>query len=159
MKPLDLARLVISIVLCQSAGVIGSIFTARSVSTWYPTLRRPFFNPPSWVFGPVWITLYLLMGISLFLVWRKGVGTAQVRVAIVAFAVQLILNAAWSGAFFGLRSPLAGLIVILLLWVAISVTIVLFRQISALASLILIPYIAWVSFAAILNASIYALNR
>jgi len=158
-KPLDLARLVISIVLCQSAGVIGSIFTARSVSTWYPTLRRPFFNPPSWVFGPVWITLYLLMGISLFLVWRKGVGTAQVRVAIVAFAVQLILNAAWSGAFFGLRSPLAGLIVILLLWVAISVTIVLFRQISALASLILIPYIAWVSFAAILNASIYALNR
>ncbi|KPL10246.1 TspO protein [candidate division TA06 bacterium SM1_40] len=159
MKPLDLARLVISIVLCQSAGVIGSIFTARSVSTWYPTLRRPFFNPPSWVFGPVWITLYLLMGISLFLVWRKGVGTAQVRVAIVAFAVQLILNAAWSGAFFGLRSPLAGLIVILLLWVAISVTMVLFRQISALASLILIPYIAWVSFAAILNASIYALNR
>jgi benzodiazapine receptor len=158
-KPLDLARLVISIVLCQSAGVIGSIFTARSVSTWYPTLRRPFFNPPSWVFGPVWITLYLLMGISLFLVWRKGVGTAQVRVAIVAFAVQLILNAAWSGAFFGLRSPLAGLIVILLLWVAISVTMVLFRQISALASLILIPYIAWVSFAAILNASIYALNR
>jgi benzodiazapine receptor len=159
MRPTDLIKLVISIVLCQVAGVIGSVFTTKSVSTWYPTLSKPPFTPPSWLFAPVWITLYALMGISLFLVWRKGAGIIHVRIAIVVFAVQLVLNASWSVAFFGLRSPLAGLIVIVLLLAAIFLTIIHFYRISMPAGLLLLPYVVWVGFATVLNASIYAMNR
>ena len=156
---MNIVKLVISIVICQLAGVIGSVFTAKSVSTWYPALNKPVFTPPSWLFGPVWITLYALMGISLFLVWRGGLETSNARTAVGIFAIQLVLNAAWSLAFFGARSPLAGLIVILLLLAAIVLTIVRFYSISVPAGVLLVPYMVWVAFATVLNASIYVLNR
>jgi tryptophan-rich sensory protein len=155
----DIAKLAISIVVSQMAGVIGSIFTARTVSSWYLTLRKPDWTPPSGVFAPVWISLYLLMGISAFLVWRKGLGHEWVRAALVLFLIQLVLNTLWSAAFFGATSPLAGLIVIVALWLAILATIAVFLRVSLGAGLLLIPYISWVSFAAVLNWSIYSLNR
>jgi benzodiazapine receptor len=153
------AKLAISIAVSQAAGVIGSIFTARTVSTWYATLSKPAWTPPSWVFGPVWITLYLVMGIAAFLVWRKGLGHEGVRTALVLFLAQLVLNSLWSAAFFGMRSPLAGLVVIIALWLAIVAAIAAFLRVSRRAGLMLIPYISWVSFAAVLNWSVYALNR
>jgi len=151
-------RLIISILVCQLAGLIGSIFTRASVSTWYVTLNKPSFTPPSWVFGPAWITLYVLMGISAFLVWSKGFNNREVKVALIFFGIQLILNAFWSAAFFGLRSPFAGLIVIAALWVFILLTILFFFRVSLTAGVLLLPYIAWVSFAAVLNFSIWRLN-
>jgi benzodiazapine receptor len=159
MKLMDVGKLIGSIAICQLAGVIGGVFTARSVSTWYLALSKPAFTPPGWLFAPVWIGLYALMGVSLFLVWRMGLGTAGAKTAITVFAVQLVLNASWSAAFFGVRSPLAGLIVILLLLAAIAFTTIRFYRISVPAGLLLIPYMVWVAFATVLNASIYALNR
>jgi benzodiazapine receptor len=155
----DVAKLVISVGASQAAGVVGSIFTSRTVSTWYMTLRKPAWTPPSGVFAPVWITLYALMGIAAFLIWRKGIGQEWVKAALVLFLVQLVLNTLWSGVFFGIPSPLAGLIVISALWLAILATMVVFLRISSAAGLLLIPYLAWVSFAAVLNGSIYVLNR
>lgn len=155
----DVAKLAISIVVSQMAGVIGSIFTARTVSSWYLTLKKPGWTPPSGVFAPVWISLYLLMGISAFLVWRKGLGHEWVKTALVLFLIQLALNTLWSAAFFGATSPLAGLFVIVALWVAILATTIAFLRISVVAGLLLIPYISWVGFAAVLNWSIYSLNR
>lgn len=158
MQAQDVGKLVASIVICQLAGVIGSIFTVPSIQTWYVTLEKPFFTSPNWVFSPVWITLYCLMGISLFLVWRKGIATPGVKKALVLFAIQLILNALWSIVFFGLQSPLAGLVVIVILWVTILLTIISFSKVSRAAGLILIPYIAWVSIASALNAALFLLN-
>lgn len=152
-------RLIISILVCQLAGLIGSIFTRASVSSWYVSLSKPSFTPPSWVFGPAWITLYVLMGISAFLVWSKGFNNREVKAALIIFGIQLILNALWSAAFFGLRSPFGGLIVIVILWLAILVTILRFLNISTAAGLLLVPYILWVSFAAVLNLSLFLLNR
>jgi len=157
-KANDFFKLLASILLCQGAGFIGSFFTRSSVSTWYPTLNRPSFTPPSWIFAPVWMVLYVLMGVSLFLVWRKASPEHRVKSALGVFGIQLALNTVWSLLFFGLRSPLAGLADIILLWVAILLTIIRFDRIARLAGTLLIPYILWVSFAAILNASIVALN-
>lgn len=157
-KSIEIAKLVASIIICQGAGLIGSIFTTPAIPTWYEALRKPFFRPPNWLFAPVWITLFTLMGISAFLVWRKGLGDPQVKVALSIFFVQLILNTLWSVVFFGLRSPLGGFIVIAILWVAILLTILNFYKISVTAGLLLVPYILWVSFAAILNLSIWRLN-
>lgn len=154
----EIARLVASIIICQGAGLIGSIFTTPAIPTWYEALRKPFFRPPNWLFAPVWITLFTLMGISAFLVWRKGLGDPQVKVALSIFLVQLILNTSWSVVFFGLRSPLGGLIVISILWVAILLTILNFSKVSMAAGLLLVPYILWVSFAALLNLFIWRLN-
>jgi benzodiazapine receptor len=155
----DIAKLLISIGASQMAGVIGSIFTARTVSSWYLTLRKPAWTPPSGVFAPVWISLYLVMGIAAFLVWRKGLGYAGVRIALLLFLVQLVLNTLWSAAFFGLASPLAGLVVIVFLWIAIVATIATFLRVSVGAGLLLLPYVSWVSFAGVLNWSIFVLNR
>lgn len=154
----EIPKLIVSIFVCQSAGLIGSIFTSPAIPTWYVTLNKPFFTPPNWLFAPVWITLYLLMGVSAFLVWRKGLANRQVQIALTIFGVQLIFNAFWSVAFFGLKSPLAGLIVIIVLWIAIVLTILKFFKISKTAGLVLIPYILWVSFAAFLNVTIVILN-
>ena len=151
--------LIISIVICQFAGLIGSVFTVRSISTWYTALVKPAFNPPNWLFGPVWTLLYLLMGISLYLVWQKGTSDVHVKIALLIFAVQLVLNILWSILFFGMQSPMLGLIEIVLLWVFILLTITNFYHISKPASYLLIPYILWVSFAAVLNLSIFLLNR
>jgi len=152
-------KLLISVGVCQLAGFIGSLFTSPAVPTWYATLKKPSFTPPSWVFAPAWITLYVLMGISLFLVWREGLSERNVKAAMGIFLVQLVLNTSWSIAFFGFRSTVAGLIVIVLLWICILFTMYSFLKVSVPAGLMLIPYILWVSFAAILNTSIVLLNR
>jgi tryptophan-rich sensory protein len=157
-KKEDLPKLILSIFVCQGAGVLGSIFTRSSVSTWYPTLAKPWFAPPGWFIAAVWLLLFTLMGLSLFLVWREGLGRTAVKDAIYVFAAQLGVNILWSAAFFGLQSPLAGLIVIALLWLLILLTIIKFRSISRDASYLLVPYIIWVSVAAYLNYSILVLN-
>ena len=151
-------KLITSVIVCQLAGFIGSFFTISSVSTWYLTLNKPFFQPPSWLFGPVWITLYFLMGIALYIVWNKGVKSKQSQMAILIFGLQLVLNSLWSILFFGLKSPLFAFIEIIILWTLILFTIRYFYKISKTASYLLIPYILWVSFASILNFAIYYLN-
>jgi benzodiazapine receptor len=153
-----ISKLAAAIVACLAAGAIGSIFTRTAIATWYTTLEKPPFTPPDWLFAPVWTLLYILMGVAAFLVWRMGSRDRQVRVALIVFLVQLVLNAFWSVAFFGLGSPLYGLIVISSLWVAILVTIVLFFRISKVSSILMWPYLLWVSFATVLNSSIWLLN-
>ena len=159
MKLSDFLKLAACILASQAAGLFGALFTTTGPGSWYAGLAKPSFNPPGWVFGPVWTTLYILMGISAWLVWKKGsLSTPPVRGALLLFTVQLALNAAWSGLFFGLRSPLLGLIDIAALAAAILATILDFRPISPAAAWLLSPYLAWVSFAAILNFSIWRLN-
>jgi benzodiazapine receptor len=154
----DIARLIVSIVVCQLAGGLGAFFTTPAIPTWYASLNKPAFNPPNWVFFPVWTTLYTLMGIAAFLVWRKGLDQRRVRVALGIFGIQLILNVAWSVIFFGLFSLFGAVIAIIFLWIAILINIVTFWRISKAAGALLIPYIMWVSFAAILNVSVWMLN-
>jgi tryptophan-rich sensory protein len=157
-KTKDVVTLVISILICQCAGFVGSLFTRPSIPTWYATLVKPPFTPPNWIFSPVWISLFLLMGISLFLVRRRGLAERKVRVALGFFGAQLIFNILWSILFFALRSPLAGFIDIAVLWVAIALTIFYFLKVSKTAGLLLVPYIVWVSFASMLNGYIWRLN-
>ncbi len=151
-------KLIISIVICQCAGLIGSVFTTPAIPTWYAALEKPAFTPPNWLFAPAWVTLYLLMGISASLVWRKGLEDTRIRTALLIFLAQLVLNVLWSVVFFGLESPLYGVIVIAVLWIAITLTIIKFFRISIPAGALLLPYIGWVTFAASLNASILILN-
>jgi tryptophan-rich sensory protein len=157
-KLTDIVKLVISIIACQCAGFIGSLFTTPAITTWYATLQKPPFTPPNWLFAPAWITLYLLMGISAFIIWRRGLDNRWVKRALTVFLIQLVLNALWSVAFFGLESPLYGVIVIAALWVAILFTILKFFKISSVAAVLMLPYILWVTFAAVLNVSILVLN-
>ena len=153
-----IVQLAASVVVCQLAGFIGSIFTMESIPTWYASLNKPFFNPPNWLFAPVWTALYTLMGVSLFLVWHKGLCDRRVRLAVSVFIVQLILNALWSIVFFGIKSLIGGLVTIGILWIAILVTTMAFLKISRIAAVLLIPYILWTGFAAVLNFAIYMLN-
>lgn len=147
------------ILLCLSAGGIGSAFTASAIPGWYATLAKPSFSPPSWIFAPVWTLLYILMGLAAAIVWQRGLQNLQVRTALVVFLIQLILNMLWPILFFGLRSPLYGLVDILFLWVMILVTIAQFSKVSVPAALLLIPYILWVTFASGLNFGIFFLNK
>ncbi|HOK58140.1 MAG TPA: tryptophan-rich sensory protein [Methanothrix sp.] len=150
--------LVLCITICQLAGVVGSYFTDISVTTWYPTLVKPSYTPPGWFIGLVWVVLYTLMGISLFLILDSRPESGALKSALVPFGVQLLLNISWSGAFFGLRSPLYALVVIAALWLSITATMKRFFEISRKAGVLLIPYILWVSFAAFLNYTIWRLN-
>ncbi len=152
-----IAKLLLAIIVCQFAGIIGSIFTFEAIPNWYATLQKPAFSPPNWLFGPVWITLYALMGISLFFVLEEN-KNKQAKTAIAIFAVQLMLNALWSMLFFGLRAPLLGLVGIIALWLAIAATIIKFYPISKKAAWLLVPYLAWVSVATTLNLFIVLLN-
>ena len=152
----DIVKFVIILIICMSAGLIGSFLTAPAIPVWYAALEKPFFTPPDWLFGPVWTSLFVLMSISATLVLRSG--HADTRNALGIFSVQLILNALWSWAFFGLRSPFAGLIEIVFLWIAILVTIKVFFRISRTAGYLLIPYILWVTLALLLNFFIWRLN-
>ena len=154
----EVFKLTVSILVCQLAGFIGSFFTRPSIPAWYAMLKKPPFSPPNWLFAPVWISLYVMMGVSLFLVWREGLHDRKVRAALGIFGVQLVLNTVWPMVFFGLRSPLVGLIEISVLWIAILLTILYFFRISRTAGFLLIPYILWVSFAAVLNFFIWTLN-
>jgi len=155
----DIIKLIISLVACQGAGVIGAIFTTPAIPSWYASLKKPTFTPPNSVFGPVWVTLYLLMGVAVFLVWREGLSQEGVTTAFIVFWVQLVLNTLWSVVFFGLKSLFGGIVVILLLWVAILVSIIMFFGVSPIAGGLLIPYIIWVSIAANLNTRVWILNR
>ncbi|VVC00568.1 TspO/MBR family protein [uncultured archaeon] len=146
------------ILLSLSAGAIGSLFTFSAIPTWYAALSKPAFAPPNWVFGLVWTTLYIFMGIAAYLVWQKGWKEKPVRAALMLFGIQLILNALWSILFFGLRSPLYGLIGIIPLWASIALCINWFYKIDRRASYLFIPYFAWVTFASMLNAALFLLN-
>lgn len=150
--------LVLCITICQLAGVVGSYFTDISVTTWYPTLVKPSYTPPGWFIGVVWVVLYTLMGISLFLILDSKPAAGRLKGALIPFCLQLLLNIMWSGAFFGLRSPLYALVVIAALWLSIIVTMRAFFEISRKAGVLLVPYILWVSFAAFLNYTIWRLN-
>ena len=150
--------LIAAILLCEAAGLVGSIFTFPSIPGWYATLNKPSFSPPNWVFGPVWTTLYALMGISLYLVWKKGQEKINIKIPLIFFGIQLFLNFLWSILFFGLHSPVLGLICIILLWLSIAATILSFYTISRNAAYLLIPYLLWDSFASILNADVWMLN-
>jgi len=154
-----LIKAILCILLCLSAGGIGSTFTASAIPEWYATLVKPSFSPPNWVFAPAWTLLYILMGLAAARVWQRGLQNPQVRTALVVFLIQLILNMLWSVLFFGLRSPLYGLVDILFLWAMILATIAQFSKVSTLAAALLIPYILWVTFASGLNLGIFLLNK
>jgi len=149
-------KLLVSLLLPQIAGGLGAFFTLSSVQTWYLTLNKPSWNPPSWLFGPVWATLYVLMGIACFLIWKSN--HPLKKQALILYFVQLFLNLLWSPAFFGAQNPLLGVLVIVPLWACILFCILTFRQINIWAALLLIPYLLWVSFATVLNATIWYLN-
>jgi tryptophan-rich sensory protein len=162
-QKIDLVKLGASLVVCFLAAAIGSVFTMPAIPTWYATLVKPSFAPPNWLFGPAWTTLYILMAISLYIVWveydkREFRRRDAIKPALMAFGAQLILNAAWSFLFFGLRSPFYGLVGIILVWLAIVWTMIKFWKISKTATWLLVPYILWVSFASILNYAVWQLN-
>lgn len=152
-------KCIASIAVCEFIGIISVPFTIASIPTWYATLNKPPFSPPNWIFGPVWTTLYLMMGVSLYLVWMKGLKNKKGKVALLFFAVQLLFNFLWSLLFFGAHSPLLALIDIFLLLYTIVIVMVKFNKISKPASYLLLPYLLWVSFATLLNFSIVILNR
>lgn len=151
-------KLFAAILVCQGAGLLGTLFTAVGLKSWYGTLLKPTFNPPSWVFGPVWTVLFLMMGVSLYLVWERAAPDESGSRAMTWFFVQLALNILWSFCFFALKSPLLGLIEIMFLLAAIVVTLMTFWKVSRTAGVLLLPYLAWVSFAALLTFSIWRLN-
>lgn len=147
-----------AVFLCLLPGIVGSLFSAPAIPEWYAGLNKPWFTPPNYLFGPVWTALYISMGISAFLIWRRRQEHPTATPALIVFAAQLLFNALWSPVFFGARSLALGLVVIILLWLAIAVTVVLFSRISKIAGLVLVPYLLWVSFATALNVELYRLN-
>jgi tryptophan-rich sensory protein len=149
-------KLFVSLLLPQIAGGLGAFFTLSSVQSWYLTLNKPSWNPPSWLFGPVWTTLYVLMGIACFLIWKSE--HPSKKQVLTLYFLQLFLNFLWSPAFFGVQNPMLGMLVIVPLWAAILACILLFRKINGWAALLMIPYLLWVSFATVLNATIWYLN-
>jgi translocator protein len=158
MNTSDIIKLVVSIGLPLAVGAIAGMYTSAAVPEWYANLNRPSFNPPGWVFGPVWTVLYILIGISLFLIWKEEPGQAR-NWAIGVFFVQLALNFAWSFIFFYSKMIGPALLEIIVLWITIVIMLLLFYRIRPLAAYINIPYLLWVSFATALNASYYLLNR
>jgi translocator protein len=139
---------------CLAVGSLGGFITMKPVLEWYPSLVKPSWTPPSWLFGPVWTLLYIMMAVAAWLVWRAG----ESRTALILFFAQLALNLAWSFLFFGARSPGLGLIEIVFLWLAVAATIFAFAFRSRVAAFLMVPYLVWVSFAAALNAAIFMLN-
>lgn len=159
MKINNTIKFIISIIIPELAGVIGAIFTTPNIPTWYAGLIKPTFNPPAWIFGPTWTVLYFLMGVAAFLIWKKGLARKDVKIALGIFAVQLVLNIAWTAIFFGLHNPFAAFIEIIFLWLMILATIITFVKIFRPTIWFLLPYILWVGFAGYLNYSIWNLNH
>ena len=159
MKPGIAIKFIICLAVTFTPAIIGSLFTRQAISDWYAYLNKPSFTPPDWLFGPVWTLLYLLMAVSAFLVWQKGLANPVVKIALVLYLLQLILNGLWTPLFFGARMPLLAFCEIVVLWGAIVFTILAFARVSTPAAVLLLPYIAWTSFAAVLNFSIWLLNR
>jgi len=151
-------KLIISIVICLVVGNIGTLFTMPSIATWYATLNKPGFNPPNWIFAPVWTTLFILMGISLFLIWNNKIKSGNRKIFFVAFAVNLILNVLWSLIFFSLHLTGLAFIEVILLAISIIILILLSWKISKAAAWLLVPYLLWVCFASFLNYNIWILN-
>ncbi len=153
-------KIIVLVVSCLAIGFLSGQVTRDAITTWYPTIIKPSFNPPNWLFGPVWSLLYAMMGVAAGLVWAKlEINKEVVKKALFFFAIQLALNALWSYLFFGLHNPFLALIEIILLWLIIFETYSQFKKIDKIACYLLIPYLAWVGFASILNASIWWLNR
>jgi translocator protein len=155
----SILSLVVFILITAGAATIGSVFTARGTDSWYDQLEKPFYNPPSWVFSVVWTPLYLAMAVAAWMVWRHGIQRRDVQIATALFGVQLALNVLWSALFFGLESPLAGLIEIVVLLAAIVAWYVAATRVDGRTRWLILPYIAWVAFATLLNGSIWWLNR
>lgn len=154
----DIHKLIISIAGCELVGLIGTPFTIASIPTWYAQLIKPSFSPPNWIFGPVWTTLYFLMGLSAYIIWRNGVKNKKIKIALRLFLLQLLFNFLWSFIFFGLHQPFLALIDIIALFIALILTMVTFSKISKFAMYLLLPYALWVAFATLLNASLVILN-
>ena len=154
----EIPKLIVALLIPLIVGFLGSIATTSQIPTWYATLVKPLWAPPNWVFAPVWTTLFILMGLALYLVWRQGLERKDVKFAILIFGVQLVLNLLWSVVFFSFHAILGAFIVILILWIAIFANIIAFYVISKPAGILLVPYIIWVSIASYLNYTIYLLN-
>ncbi|WP_431125330.1 TspO/MBR family protein [Flagellimonas flava] len=153
-----LTYITVSVLICLLIGFLSSFATQSSVNDWYVGLNKPSFNPPNWIFAPVWTTLYILMGVSAGIVWSKGFHHIWVKTALYHFGFQLLFNALWSIVFFGLKNPFWAFLVILVLLTLIALTIKWFRVVSKLASFLLVPYLLWVCFATLLNYKIWELN-
>jgi len=155
----DYQKLIISVLIPLAVGFVGSFFTSDAIGNWYAGLEKPSFNPPSWLFAPAWTILYILIGISFYIVWKEGLEDLKNKnIVIGVYSVQLFLNLLWSILFFGLRNPLWALIEIIVLWFVILLNIVVFYRVRKEAGILLVPYLLWVSFASILNYYIFILN-
>lgn len=153
-------KIIYCVAICLAVGYLSSNVTQSSIKTWYPTIEKPIFNPPNWVFAPVWTMLFIMMGIAAGMVWNKLESNKElVKKGLLFFTIQLLLNALWSYLFFGLNNILLALIEIILLWLIIYETYYIFKQVDKKAGYLLIPYLAWVGFATILTGTIYWLNR
>ena len=157
MKKIYWLKLLGSLILPQLFGFFGSLFTTPQIPGWYQTLQKPIFNPPSWLFAPVWTSLFLLMGVSVYFIWSEPKNSKR-NILLGLFIFQLFLNLFWSILFFGLQSPILALIEIIILWFAILICVIGFWKINKISSILLWPYLAWVSFASILNYYIFILN-
>ena len=153
------AKLIVSIIIPVAIGATAGFFTATGVDSWYQTINKPSWNPPSWIFAPVWTILYIMMGIALFLVWKSNNNEALKKRAMILFFVQLVLNFFWSFIFFDQQQPGWALVEIIAMGVAILLTIFAFAKVNKIAAWLLVPYISWVSFASILNYTIWQLNK
>jgi tryptophan-rich sensory protein len=151
----NLIRFGASVVVCEAAGIVGSVFTISAIPGWYAVLQKPWFTPPNWLFAPVWLVLYFLMGVTLYLLWGKR---PESRAALLAFGVQLMFNVAWSAVFFGAHELFYGFVVIAALWLAILVTVAFSYRVARSAAALLIPYILWVTIASALNYYVWVLN-
>lgn len=163
MKLRQIIQLILAILIAQSAGIVGSFFTVTSLDSWYSTLDKPSFNPPNWVFGPVWIVLYTLIGITLYILWqwkkeKKGKQKQYVSTTVNILYANLILNALWSYAFFGLQSPLYGIIVIVLVWATAAFVLIRIARLNNVYGFLILPYFLWVSYATVLNFAIWTTN-
>lgn len=154
-------RILVLVVTCLAVGYFSSLVTRPAVESWYPTIQKPSFNPPNWLFAPVWTTLYIMMAIAGGLVWHEidSSRREEVKKSLKFFAIQLVLNALWSYLFFGLKNPLLALIEIVLLWLMIYETYIKFGKINKISGYLFVPYLLWVGFAMVLNASIWWLNQ
>ncbi len=154
----EVVGLVVSVAICLGCAGIGSLLTLPSISTWYKTIRKPRWNPPNWLFGPVWTLLYLCMAVAAWLVWRQS-ESRSVGLALTLFGIQLALNLAWSAFFFHYHQIGAAVVDVVLLWIFILATTLEFAKVAPAASWLMVPYLAWVTFASILNATVWSLNR
>jgi len=150
---------VISLAITLVIGFVASLFTRPEIAGWYSTLHKPSFNPPSWLFAPVWTAIYILIAIAAYLVWKQRNAATAYHATAGIYFIQLLLNFSWSIVFFGMHEILGALVVIILLWLSITINIIWFGKFSKIAAWLLVPYLLWVSFASLLNLNIYLFNR